>query len=68
MDTLGHGYLKASKKEKGKILDEYCRNTGEERKYAIKKFQEKVKTKTKEERKNRQEHYNDKGKVALAKM
>ena len=28
-------YLKASRKEKGKILDEYCANTGYNRKYAI---------------------------------
>jgi hypothetical protein len=31
-------YLKASKKEKGKILDEFCGNTGYERKYAIQIF------------------------------
>jgi len=29
-------YLKASKKEKGKILDEFCHNAGYARKYAIK--------------------------------
>ena len=28
-------YLKAARKEKGKILDEYCANTGYNRKYAI---------------------------------
>lgn len=32
-------YLKAGKKEKGKILDEFCRNTGFARKYAIQIFQ-----------------------------
>lgn len=68
MDTLRPRYLKASKKEKGKILDEYCRNTGEERKYAIKKFREKVKIKTKEKRKPRQEYYDGTATVALAKM
>jgi len=31
-------YLKASKKEKGKILDEFCVNTGYGRKYAIQIF------------------------------
>lgn len=31
-------YLKASKKEKGKILDEFCQNTGYDRKYAIQIF------------------------------
>jgi len=28
-------YLKANKREKGKILDEFCSNTGFNRKYAI---------------------------------
>lgn len=68
MDTLRPRYLKASKKEKGKMLDEYCRNTGEDRKYAIKKFREKVKTKTREERKKRREYYDGEVKTALAKM
>ncbi len=31
-------YLKADKKEKTKILDEFCKNTGYERKYAIQIF------------------------------
>ena len=31
-------YLKASKKEKGKILDEFCKNTGYNRKYTIQIF------------------------------
>jgi len=34
-------YLKASKKEKTKILDEFCENTGYDRKYAITIFQAK---------------------------
>ena len=32
-------YLQASKKEKGKILDEFCENTGYDRNYAIQIFQ-----------------------------
>ena len=32
-------YLKADKKEKSNILDEFCRNTGYDRKYAISIFQ-----------------------------
>lgn len=32
-------YLKANKKEKGEILDEFCRNSGYARKYAIQIFQ-----------------------------
>lgn len=31
-------YLKADKKEKGKILDEFCKNAGYDRKYAIRIF------------------------------
>jgi len=34
METLREKYFKASKKEKGIILNEYCRNTKQERKYA----------------------------------
>jgi len=53
MDTLREKYFKANKKEKGEILNEYCRNTKQERKYAIKKFNYNVKLKRKEDRKNR---------------
>lgn len=53
MDTLRERYFKGSKKEKGKILSEYCRNTKQERKYASKKFNYKVKIKRKEDRKKR---------------
>ena len=53
MDTLRKRYFKANKKEKGAILDEYCRNTDQERKYASKKFNYKVKLKRKEDRKKR---------------
>jgi len=34
MDTLRERYFKANKKEKGEILNEYCRNTKQERKYS----------------------------------
>ena len=53
MDTLRERYFAGSKKEKGTILSEYCRNTQEERKYASKKFNYKVKLKSKETRKKR---------------
>ena len=66
MDTLRKRYLSASKKEKKEILDEYCRNTGEERKYAIKKFRNKVRPKT--ERKPRAAYYDGPVKAALAEM
>jgi len=45
MDTLREKYFKAGKKEKGEILNEYCQNTKQERKYAIKKFNYKIKNK-----------------------
>lgn len=57
METLRSKYLKANKKEKGQILDEYCRNTGQERKYVSKKFTGKVTTKSKGERKKRKQQY-----------
>lgn len=34
------GYNLLSKKEKSKILDEYCKNTGQEKKYVIRKIKE----------------------------
>jgi hypothetical protein len=45
MDTLRERYFKAGKKEKGEILNEYCRNTKQERKYVIKKLNYKIKKK-----------------------
>lgn len=53
MDTLRERYFKGTKKEKGIILDEYCRNTKQERKYASKKFNYKVRLVKKENRKKR---------------
>ncbi len=35
--TLLERYLRARKRQKGSILDEYCRNTGQNRKYAIRR-------------------------------
>ncbi len=57
MKTLREKYFKADKKEKGLILDEYCRNTGQDRKYAIKKFNYKVKLKDKKDYKKRKKKY-----------
>jgi hypothetical protein len=53
METLRERYFKANKKGKGEILNEYCRNTKQERKYVIKKFNYKVKLKRKEDKKKR---------------
>lgn len=58
--------MQSSKKEKGELLDEYCRNTGEERKYAIKKFRYKVKLK--ECRQKKKEYYDSYVKAALVSM
>lgn len=66
METLRTKYLKANKKEKGIILDEYCNNTGQERKYAIKKFGGKIKLK--EKRKKRKEYYNNLVKPTLVEI
>lgn len=66
MEALRTRYKKAKKGEKGKILDEYCLNTGEERKYAIKKFG--YKRKIKKSRKKRTVYYDGDVRAALATM
>jgi hypothetical protein len=38
LNTLLERYLKAEKDQKGRLLDEYCRNTGQNRKYVIRKI------------------------------
>lgn len=42
LKLLQERYLKASKKGKGKIVDEYCRNTGQNRKYVIRKINSEI--------------------------
>ncbi|MDO8582197.1 MAG: transposase [bacterium] len=69
METLREKYLGSHKKEKGRILDEYCRNTGQERKYVIKKFRYKAKLKQKgSARKARKEYYDGYVRSALARL
>ena len=68
MSTLRERYFKGTKKEKGLILDEYCRNTGQERKYVSKKFNYKVKIKKKEECKKRACFYDGRVIAVLAKI
>ena len=53
LEVMRKEYLKATKKQKSKILDEYCKRTGENRKYAIKKFNYKIKLKQAQQRKKR---------------
>ncbi len=66
MATLRERYLQADRLGKGLILTEYCNNTGEERKYAIKKFNYKVKIK--EKRKKRKTYYDKYFTNALVRM
>lgn len=69
MDTIRERYFKASKKDKGRLLDEYCKNTGQERKYVIKKLRYKAGLKPKEsQRKRRKEFYDGEVKAALARI
>lgn len=68
LKTLRERYLKTQgKKDKGNILDEYCQNTGQNRKYVIKKMRFKVRLKE-GQRKKRKEYYDGYVKTALAKV
>lgn len=63
-------YLKAGKKEKGKILDEFCQNAGYGRKYAIQIFQAgyDYRRTTREGRKPRKKKYSSEVLVAAIKI
>ena len=66
--VLRERYLKAkSKKEKTQILDEYCRNTGQARKYVIRKIQPGVDLRPKP-RKKRKQTYDGQVTAALAEV
>jgi len=68
LKILRERYLKTkSKKGKGQILDEYCHNTGQDRKYVIKKMNFKIKFKE-GERKKRKVYYDGYFKIALVKV
>lgn len=68
LKVLREKYLKTkSKKEKGKILDEYCKNTTQNRKYVIRKIQLRVSLEPKP-RKKRKECYDGYVKEALAQV
>ena len=72
MQTLRAQYLRGSKKQKGAILDEYCKNTGQDRKYVIKKFRHTVDvgtdTRGRKKRAPRTEYYDGAVRAALAVM
>lgn len=54
LKVLRERYLKTkSKKEKSKILDEYCKNTGQNRKYVIRKMRSRVNLEPKPKRKRK---------------
>lgn len=70
MTTIRERYLQAStRKEKGLLLDEYCKNTGQERKYVIKKLRYKAGLKQEgATRKPRKEYYGGTVKSVLVKL
>lgn len=70
MTTIREQYLKTqSKKAKGLLLDEYCKNTGQERKYVIKKLRYKAGLRPEGSmRKARKEYYDGAVKSVLSKL
>ena len=68
LKVLRERYLKArTKKEKTQILDEHCRNTGQARKYIIRKIHPEVDLRPKPRRKRKQT-YDGQVTAALAKV
>ena len=68
LKVLRERYLKAkSKKVKSQILDEYCLNTGQARKYVIRKIQPGIDLRPKQ-RKKRKEIYDSEVRAPLAKV
>ena len=68
LKVLRERYLEAkSRKEKAWILDEYCRNTGQARKYVIRRIQPGVDLRPKQ-RKKRKQTYDGQVTAALAKV
>lgn len=67
--TQKHGYLLKSKKQKSLLLDEYCKNTGQNRKYIIWKLRngKYIKDRTVKKKRIRKEYYDGEVKVALIK-
>ncbi len=62
-------YLKSDKREKGKILDEFCENTGYHRKYAINILQAKHENKVERNgRKSRKKRYGNAAIIAITKI
>lgn len=72
LETLirGQGYLTKSKKEKSALLNEYCKNTKQNRKYVIRKIRKGkwVKDPTKIKKRKRKEYYDGDVRVNLIKI
>ena len=67
--VLKRGYLLKSKKEKSKLLDEYCQTTGQNRNYVIRKIRSGAYLRTNfGKRKKRKEYYDGYVRAALAKV
>ena len=62
------GYLLKSKKEKSKLLDEYCQTTGQNRNYVIRKIRTGVYLKQNFGKRKRKEYYDGYVKEALVKI
>ncbi len=64
-----HGYLLKSKKQKSQLLDEYCKNTGQNRKYVIWKIREGkyIEDKSKRRKRKRKKYYDNELRSALIK-
>jgi hypothetical protein len=56
LETLLGRYLRGRKHQKRKILDEFCRNTGQNRKYVIRRFSELASGRTRPARKRRRRY------------
>lgn len=70
MTTIRERYLQATtRKEKGLLLDEYCKNTNQDRKYVIKKLRYKAGLKPEgSTRRARREYYDSNVKSVLTKL
>jgi hypothetical protein len=62
------GYLLKSKKEKSKLLDEYCKTTGQNRNYVIRKIRKGAYLKSGFGKRRRKEYYDGYVKEALVKI
>ena len=62
------GYVLKAKKEKSKLLDEYCQTTGQNRDYVIRKIRTGAYLKQNFGKKKRKEYYNGYVREALVKI